>query len=88
MAGMNGPERKKYNPDNKTGYEYVLLADHLAGLIKSGEWPPGSRLPGERALSEEYGVALDTVRKATQILRDRGLVTTLKSKGTFIADQD
>ncbi|NIJ11336.1 DNA-binding GntR family transcriptional regulator [Saccharomonospora amisosensis] len=83
---MNGPERKKYNPDNKTGYEYVLLADHLAGFIERGEWRPGSRLPGERALSEEYGVALDTIRKATQILRERGLVTTLKSKGTFVSE--
>ncbi|EHK87802.1 GntR family transcriptional regulator [Saccharomonospora azurea] len=85
---MNGPERKKYNPDNKTGYEYVLLADHLAGLIDRGEWPVGSRIPGERALSEEYGVALDTVRKATKILRERGLVQTLKSKGTFVAPQE
>lgn len=85
---MNGPERKKYNPENKTGYEYVLLADHLTELINTGEWTQGSRLPGERALSEEYGVALDTVRKATQILRDRGLVTTLRSKGTFITGRD
>ncbi|MFF5987590.1 GntR family transcriptional regulator [Prauserella flavalba] len=81
---MSGPG-KKYNPENKTGYEYELLAEHLAGLIERGEWAPGSRLPGERSLSEEYGVALDTVRKATQILRDRGLVQTLKSKGTFVS---
>ncbi|WP_007026815.1 GntR family transcriptional regulator [Saccharomonospora iraqiensis] len=82
---MNGPERKKYNPESKTGYEYVLLADHLAEFIERGEWPPGRRLPGERALSAEYGVALDTIRKATQILRERGLVQTLRSKGTFVA---
>ncbi|EIE99945.1 transcriptional regulator [Saccharomonospora glauca K62] len=87
-AAMNGPERKKYNPENKTGYEYVLLADHLAGLIEKGEWPVGSRIPGERALSEEYGVALDPVRKATRILRERGLVQTLKSKGTFVSPRD
>ncbi|MEU3274197.1 winged helix-turn-helix domain-containing protein [Saccharomonospora sp. NPDC006951] len=85
---MSGPDKKKYNPGNKTGYEYVLLADHLAGFIERGDWSPGSRLPGERALSEEYGVALDTVRKATQILRDRGLVQTLKSKGTFVTQRD
>lgn len=82
---MNGPAPKKYNPENKTGYEYVLLADYLAGLIASGDMPRGSRLPGERALSEEYGVALDTIRKATKILRERGLVETLRSKGTFIS---
>lgn len=85
---MNGPESKKYNPDNKTGYEYVLLADHLAEKIENGEWPVGSRIPGERSLSAEYGVALDTIRKATQILRDRGLVQTLRSKGTFVVPQE
>ncbi|PRX46546.1 regulatory GntR family protein [Prauserella shujinwangii] len=78
---MNGP---KFNPDNKPGYTYELLADHFTKLIESGEWAPNSRLPGERALAEEYGVALGTVRKATDILRDRGLVVTLKSKGTFV----
>lgn len=82
---MSGPAPRKYNPDNKTGYEYELLAEHLAGLIATGEWTPGRRMPGERSLAEEYGVALDTVRKATRILRDRGLVQTLKSKGTFVA---
>ncbi|MCP2253434.1 regulatory protein, gntR family [Prauserella aidingensis] len=86
---MSGPAPRKYNPDNKTGYEYELLAEHLAehlaGLIATGEWTPGRRMPGERSLAEEYGVALDTVRKATRILRERGLVQTLKSKGTFVA---
>ncbi|KID28241.1 winged helix-turn-helix domain-containing protein [Prauserella rugosa] len=85
---MSGPAPRKYNPDNKTGYEYELLAEHLAGLIDSGEWAPGRRMPGERALADEYGVALDTVRKATRILRERGLVQTLKSKGTFVAHRD
>ncbi|MBB3052711.1 hypothetical protein FHS23_003745 [Prauserella isguenensis] len=34
---MSGPAPRRYNPDNKTGYEYELLAEHLAGLIATGE---------------------------------------------------
>jgi DNA-binding GntR family transcriptional regulator len=44
-------------------------------------------LPGERALAEEFGVALGTVRRAVQELRERGAVVTLPSKGTYIADR-
>jgi GntR family transcriptional regulator len=40
-----------------------------------------------RALAEEYGVALGTIRRAMDELRDRGLVTTLSAKGTFVTRQ-
>jgi DNA-binding GntR family transcriptional regulator len=60
------------------------MADHLAARIAAGDLTAGSRLPNERELSREYGVALGTARRAVQELRDRGLVTTLASKGTFV----
>lgn len=49
---------------------------------------PGARLPGERDLAEEYGVALGTARRAIEELRDRGLVVTLASKGSFVVEPD
>lgn len=67
-------------------YIYETMADHIALRIKSGELKPNTPLPAERRLAEEYGVSLGTARRATQLLRDRGLVLTLRSKGTFIAD--
>ena len=66
------------------GYVYRQVADHLAARMAAGEFPPDSMLPGERALAEEYGVALGTIRRAMDELRDRGLVTTLPAKGTFV----
>lgn len=69
------------------GYLYRKVADHLAARIDAGELPPGARLPAERDLAEEYGVALGTARRATEELRDRGLVFTLPVKGTFVADK-
>jgi DNA-binding GntR family transcriptional regulator len=65
-------------------YAYQQVADHLQARINAGELAPGSRLPGERDLAAEYGVALGTIRRSIQELRDRGRVVTTPSKGTFI----
>ncbi|MCA2200342.1 MULTISPECIES: GntR family transcriptional regulator [unclassified Streptomyces] len=65
-------------------YVYRQVADRVAADIEKGRLRPGARLPGERALAEQYGVAIGTARRAVQELRDRGLAVTLPSKGTFI----
>lgn len=65
-------------------YVYEAMADHLAARIAAGELKPGARLPGERDLAGEYQVSIDTARRAVRVLRDRGLVTTLAAKGTFV----
>lgn len=67
------------------GYEWQRVASDVERRIASGELPGGSMLRGERAMAEEYGVALGTVRRAMKDLRDRGLVLTLPHKGTFVA---
>ena len=43
------------------------------------------RLPSERDLAEEYGVAYQTVRHAMKLLRERGLIITRQGRGTFVA---
>ena len=65
-------------------YEYVKLADSIAADIASGKLPKGAALPGERAMTDLYGVSIGTVRRAVQELRRRGLVATLPAKGTFV----
>ncbi|WP_084144108.1 winged helix-turn-helix domain-containing protein [Amycolatopsis taiwanensis] len=68
-----------------TRYRYELLAEHLAQLIDAGELRPNVPLPAERRLAEQFGVSLGTARRATGVLRARGLVITLRSKGTYVA---
>jgi len=63
---------------------YVRVADHLAARIAAAELAPGARLPGERDLAAEYGVALGAARRAMSEPRERGLVVTLPAKGTFV----
>jgi DNA-binding GntR family transcriptional regulator len=65
---------------------YVQVADHIAARIASGDLAPGSRLPAERSLATEYGVAYDTIRRATSVLRERNLIVTVHGRGTFVIE--
>jgi len=63
---------------------YNQLADILREMIKSGELQPRSSLPSESFLQQEQGVSRGTVRMAIGILRDEGLVITIRGRGTFV----
>jgi len=67
-------------------YLYVQVADDVERQIAAGRLAVGAMLPGERALAEQYGVALHTARGAVRLLRERGRVVTLPAKGTFIVE--
>ncbi|MCH0538398.1 GntR family transcriptional regulator [Streptomyces sp. MUM 203J] len=43
-----------------------------------------SGIPSETRLAEQHGVARLTARRATQELRERGLVVTVRGKGSFV----
>ena len=81
------PQPPGFDSGESVVFVYERMADHLEGRIRSGEFPPGSRLPGEMALRAEYVVSLSTVRSAMRLLRERGLVQTRAPKGTFIVDE-
>ena len=67
---------------------YVQVADHITARIEAGELAPGARLPAERDLASEYGVAYDTIRRATALLRERELIITIVGRGTFVKPED
>ena len=67
---------------------YVQVADYIASRIASGALAPGAKLPAERDMASAYGVAYDTIRRATSLLRDRGLIVTIVGRGTFVAPKD
>jgi len=78
------PPVPPFQPAEGPGYLYVQLADYMQEQIKAGDLRPGARLPAERDLAAEHGVALGTARKAVRVLRDRGLVVITPSKGAFV----
>jgi DNA-binding GntR family transcriptional regulator len=63
---------------------YEQAADYVAARIASGELEPGQKLPAERDLADDWGIGYQTVRRAMQELRDRGLVVSRVGKGTFV----
>jgi GntR family transcriptional regulator len=77
----------------RTGLEshdpaYLFIANTIADRIGSGEYRAGDQLPTEAELRREFGVSPMTVRRAVNILLDRGLVTTTQGKGTFVRSLD
>jgi DNA-binding GntR family transcriptional regulator len=65
---------------------YRQIADILRGRIKSGDIPPGRRIPSLTELEQEFEVARDTLRKAVQVLKDEGLVETVSGMGIYVRD--
>jgi DNA-binding GntR family transcriptional regulator len=59
------------------------LAAFLRQRIAAGEWT--GRLPSQRYLAQEYGVALATVRKALDALQQEGLIVTAHGWGSSVA---
>jgi len=73
------PEIDPLGPD----FIYIQVANDIAARIEVGEIT--HKLPAERALADEYGVAYQTVRHAMAVLRERGLIITRQGRGTFVA---
>lgn len=64
-------------------HAYVQVANDVARRIEAGEII--RKLPAERSLADEYGVAYATVRHAMETLRERGIIVTIHGRGTFVA---
>lgn len=63
---------------------YKQIANDLRTQIADGTIPVGRRIPSIMALEEQYGVARDTLRKATGVLKAEGLVETVSGLGIFV----
>lgn len=64
---------------------YQQIAGDLRAAIAAGRYPAGSRLPGERELARQYGVAAMTVRHGIEVLRAEGIVVSREKRGHFVA---
>ena len=60
------------------------LVDALGERIRTGALPPGTKLPTEAAVMEEFGVSRTVVREAISKLQAAGLVDTRHGVGTFV----
>lgn len=64
--------------------KYAQLVTALQHRIEAGQYPPGSLLPSEHQLIQEFSVSRPTVVAALRVLREQGWVESKQGKGRFV----
>lgn len=70
-------------PRRKTRTLSAELADTLGQRIRNQEYAPGTKLPKEMDIMEEFGVSRTVVREAISHLQAAGMAETRHGIGTF-----
>jgi GntR family transcriptional regulator, transcriptional repressor for pyruvate dehydrogenase complex len=70
----------------QTSRLYEQIVQQIEESILKGELTPGSQLPAERELAEQFGVSRTAVREAIKALQEKGLVDAFPGRGTFVTN--
>src|SRR5512142_866515 len=62
---------------------YQELAERLAELIRHGTYPPGTRIPSVRQMSQQQNVSISTVLQAYSLLERQGLIEARPQSGYY-----
>ena len=65
---------------------YQQIAKDLKSKILSGEWSPGTQIPGENDLAAHYQTSRVTIRKSLDSLWRQGLIQREPGRGTFVIE--
>jgi GntR family transcriptional regulator len=65
---------------------YQQLAELLVREISNGSLAPGARVPSELELARRHEIGRPTVRQATELLVQRGLVERRRGSGTYVRE--
>ena len=63
---------------------YIEVSSSIEKEIRSGIYPPGSRLPPQRQLASDLGINVSTVSRAYKELQLRGLVIGTLAIGSLV----
>ncbi|WP_337017620.1 trehalose operon repressor [Oceanobacillus massiliensis] len=66
--------------------KYLIIYDELVKGIQAGEWPAGTMLPSENELSLHYETSRETIRKALNLLSQKGYIQKIRGKGSVVID--
>lgn len=66
---------------------YRQVKDYIVERLLTGDWPAGSRVPSENALTQQFGVSRMTVHRALRDLTAEGWLSRIQGAGTFVAEQ-
>lgn len=68
--------------------KYLQISSWMVGLIRSGRFQIGEKLPSEVALSKLCGVNRNTLRQAVSTLVGQGILRKEKGHGTFVVSKN
>jgi GntR family transcriptional regulator len=63
---------------------YEVVKRQISEAIMLGKWEAGTVLPSEIALSQQFGVAVGTMRRALMDLTNEGLLSRRRKTGTVV----
>ncbi|MGW5689230.1 GntR family transcriptional regulator [Nonomuraea sp. NPDC003754] len=64
------------------------VAEVIRQRIADGTYRPGSRVPSENDLMQEFGIARMTAHKVMRALREDGSIYTVRGMGSFVSQPD
>lgn len=71
-------------PGQSAWRSYVRIAAVLRQRIADGRYPPGSLLPSEATLAQEFQVVRNTMRRALAELVEEDLIGTVAGRGRVV----
>src|SRR5579864_1492503 len=83
-SGKDAAQRANGAPARAKHSTYVEVSSSIESEIRSGVYPPGSRLPPQRQLASDLGINVSTVSRAYKELQLRGLVIGSKRRGSLV----
>ena len=85
-AALPSPIVVRYQATQPTLPKHTRLRHAVIGALESGELPVGSKVTGERELSQALGLSLGTTQKALGRLMDEGFLIRRQGHGTFVGE--
>lgn len=65
---------------------YEQIVNEIERYVSLGVLKEGQRIFSVRSLASDLGINPNTVKKAYDILEEKGIIVTLSTKGTFIVE--
>ncbi|KNE78898.1 MULTISPECIES: GntR family transcriptional regulator [Streptomyces] len=71
---------------DRTRAAWPQIAAEIIRRIRSGEYPPGTKIPSVVRIANEFDVVNSTAQRAMEAVRREGLTRSEKGMGTYVVD--
>lgn len=69
---------------DRTRAAWPQIRDELLRRIRSGDYPPGTKVPSVVQVAAEFEVANSTAQRALEALREAGVTRAERGMGTYV----